>query len=61
MEITFKSTDILSISEAAKQLGITRMTLYRWIDKGKIQSLMFGGYRAIPVVEVERLNAERGG
>jgi len=61
MEITFKSTDILSISEAAKQLGITRMTLYRWIDKGKIQSLMFGVYRAIPVVEVERLNAERGG
>ena len=61
MEITFKSTDILSISEAAQQLGITRMTLYRWIDKGKIQSLMFGGYRAIPVVEVERLNAERGG
>jgi excisionase family DNA binding protein len=57
MEITFKSTDILSISEAAKQLGITRMTLYRWIDKGKIQSLMFGGYRAIPVEEVERLKA----
>ena len=59
MEITFKSTDILSISEAAKQLGITRMTLYRWIDKGKVQSLMFGGYRAIPVAEVERLKAAR--
>jgi len=60
MDITFKSTDILSISDAAKALGVTRMTLYRWIDKGKIQSLMFGGYRAIPRSEVERLNNEQG-
>jgi len=59
MDITFRSTDILSISEAAKELGVTRVTLYRWIDKGKIQSLLFGGYRAIPKTEVERLKGER--
>jgi len=59
MDITFKSTDILSISEAAKALGVGRMTLYRWINKGKIQSLMFGGYRAIPLAEVIRLKGER--
>jgi len=60
MEISFKSTDILSISEAAKSLGVTRVTLYRWIDKGKIQSLMFGGYRAIARSEVERLKLSGG-
>ena len=59
MDITFKSTDILSISEAAKELGVTRVTLYRWIGKGKVQSLLFGGYRAIPLTEVVRLKGER--
>lgn len=59
MEITFKSDDILSISEAVRELGITRITLYRWMEKGKIASVMFGGYRAIPRSEVERLKAER--
>ena len=58
MEISFRSTDILSVSEAAKSLGVTRVTLYRWIDKGKIQSLMFGCYRAIPRSEVDRLKQE---
>ena len=55
MDITFKSDDIVSISDAAKELHVTRATLYRWIDRGKIQSLMFGGYRAIPKSEVARL------
>ena len=59
MEITFKSDDILSLADAAKALGVTRITLYRWMDKGKIASVMFGGYRAIPKAEIERLKGVR--
>jgi len=55
MKMTFESKDVCSIADAIGQLGITRMTMYRWIQKGKIQALSFGGYKAIPQSEIDRL------
>jgi excisionase family DNA binding protein len=58
MRIELESENLLSMEEAIKELGITRITLYRWIWKGKIASAKFGNYRAIPKEEVERLKNE---
>jgi len=55
MRLVFENIDLLSMKEAAHQLGITAMTLHRWCCKGKIQAVKVGAYRAIPKSEIERL------
>ena len=55
MRLMFENTDLISMREAAKQLGITAMTLHRWCQKGKIQAVKVGAYRAIPKSEIDRL------
>lgn len=55
MRLVFENTDLLSMREAAKELGITAMTLHRWCTKGKIHAVKVGAYRAIPKSEIERL------
>jgi len=58
LKIEFETQELLDLREAAKQLRITRATLYRWMAVGKVGSVRFGGYRAIPRAEVERILAE---
>lgn len=55
MKLVFENTDLFSVKEAAFQLKISKMTLYRWIENGNIQSVQVGAQRAIPKSEIERL------
>jgi len=55
-EIKVLSDDIVTVPEAAKRLGKPKMTVYRWIDAGKIVCFKLGGILFIPVTEIERLN-----
>jgi len=55
MRLIFENTELTSMKDAAKALGITPMTLHRWCHKGKIQAIQVGAYRAIPKSEIERL------
>ncbi len=54
-EVTVTTSDLLSIAQAAKELGVHRITLYRWIKAKKIISARFGGFLFIPKSEIERL------
>ena len=58
MRLVFENTELLSMREAAHRLGISAMTLHRWIVKGKIAAVRVGAYRAIPRSEVERLGGK---
>lgn len=51
--------DVLSVREAAKEIGAHYVTLYRWITANKIVYVTFGRTIFIPVLEVERLKRER--
>jgi len=51
--------DVLSARDAANELGVHFTTIYRWIQKGEIVYINFGGSTFIPVLEVERLKKER--
>ena len=55
MKLVFENTDLLSVKDAAIQLGLSKMTLYRWIAAGNIQAVRVGSQRAIPKSEIERL------
>ena len=35
--ITFSPEDLISVPEAAKELQVNDMTVYRWIEKGKVK------------------------
>jgi excisionase family DNA binding protein len=35
------------INEAAKQVGISRATIYRWIATGKLKTVKVGGIRLV--------------
>ena len=61
MDNTFSVTtkDLLSIAQAAKELKVARLTVYRWIKASKLISVRFGGFLFIPKSEVDRLVGKR--
>lgn len=48
------STNLLSIAEASKRIGVTRQRLHKLIEHGQIQAVRLGRYLYIDVSEVER-------
>lgn len=59
MKLVFDNKDLVSTGEAAKALGVTAMTLHRWIEAGKVMAVKVGAYRAIPRSEIERLRGSK--
>jgi len=51
--------DVTTVMDAAKELGVHFSTLYRWIEKGNVVYLRFGGIVFVPVAEIARLKKER--
>lgn len=59
-EIKVQTDDLISVPEAARQLGKHKMTLYRWIYANKIAYVKFSDILFIPLSEVERLRSLAG-
>ncbi len=53
IEITVQ--DALSWDDAAREIGISRMTLWRWVKAGKVIAVKLGHYKFIPRSEVDRM------
>lgn len=51
------STEYMSLSSAARRLGISRPTIYAWIQKGLLTRYVVGDEARILRAEVERLVA----
>jgi len=47
-------------TEAAKAIGISRITIWRWIKQGKFDVQRFGSVVFIPKDEVELVKKRRG-
>jgi excisionase family DNA binding protein len=58
-KITISTDDLLSVPQAAKQLGVHFATLYRWIDKGRVRPLRIGGQVFVTRDEVRALKKQR--
>lgn len=48
----------VQVGEAAKALGRSRETIYRWIEEGKLIAVEFGGVLFVPSSEIERIKKE---
>jgi len=58
-KIEIKTDDLMSVPQAAKALGRPKITLYRWIERGKIIAIKLGDVLFIPKKEVDRLKKEK--
>ena len=43
---------------AAEIFGVTPMTIRRWMDSGKLEAVIVGGYRMVTRTEVDKLKRE---
>ncbi|MBA7655928.1 hypothetical protein ES703_63839 [subsurface metagenome] len=57
--IRIKTDDFLSVGKAAKALGTSRWSIYRWVDAKKIIGVKLGGILFIPISEIERKKNEK--
>ncbi|MEV5020732.1 helix-turn-helix domain-containing protein [Sphingobium sp. LMA1-1-1.1] len=44
-----------SVDDAAKAIGIGRVTLYKYIKEGRVESVRIGGRRLVKIESVKRL------
>ena len=57
-KIEIRTEDLISVPEAARILNRPKITLYRWIEKGKVIAVELGGVLFIQTKELERLKKE---
>lgn len=49
---------LYNITKAAKLLGVTRDTIYRWNREGKINFIKVGSFNKVSENEIKRLRGE---
>ena len=54
-----QTDDLISYKDALRILNISRMTLYAWIEKGRLNPLAIADRRYLLKAEVEKLANER--
>jgi len=57
--ITIETDSLLNMTEAIKYLHITARTMFRWINKGKIQPIRIGGHLLFSSDELKRLKGKK--
>ena len=58
--ILIQTDDLVSVQEAARILGLSRPTVYHWINRKKILSCRLGGTLYVLRPEIERVLGEGG-
>jgi len=54
-------TDLLSVSEAAELCRVSRITVHRWIQRGKLDTVHIGKSRFVLKRDIEGICAARDG
>ena len=58
-EVTIRTGDLVTIPDAAKQLGVNFSTVYRWIEKGKVIPFRIGKQAFITTQDLNTLKERR--
>ena len=61
MKITVETEELLSIPEAAKLIGISRISAWEWTKNGKMTTIILGGRALVPRSVAEELKRKREG
>ena len=57
-ELTIKTTDLLTFSEAAQLLGVSRPTLYNLVTRENLHPVLIGKNRYLLRTEIEGLKGK---
>lgn len=49
------SDEFLTVPEVAQRLRMTTMTIYRWIDEGKLPAMQIGKHYRIRVADLDEM------
>ena len=60
-KITTADSNLVNLKEASRRLGISYMTLFRWIKKGKVTPIRILGLPYLPLDQVESLKGGETG
>jgi len=58
MDKTIDLSDLINLTQAAKYLGKSYMTLWRWRKAGKVNVIYIGGMPYVPLGELVRLKED---
>lgn len=58
-KITISTDDLVSVPQAAKELGVDFSTVYRWIKKGEVIPIRIANQVFITVDNLKALKEER--
>jgi len=59
-KVTITTQDLVTIPQAAKELGVHFTSVYRWIRKGIIRPFQVGSQVFITATDLNALKKERG-
>ena len=59
--ILIQTDDLVSVQEAARILGLSKPTVYHWINRKKILSCRLGGTLYVLRSEIERIQSKSRG
>jgi len=51
-------SDLINLTQAAKYLDVSYMTIYRWKKSGKIKVVYIGGFPYVPLGELVRIKED---
>lgn len=57
--LTFRSDTLVGVHEAARFLGVSRMTIWRWSNKGKLHPVILQGYQFFEIDELKGIGVQK--
>jgi len=54
------SIQLMTVSEVAQLIGVSRVTIHRWAKNGKFDSVKVGNLLLMPMLQVKKLAEQRG-
>ena len=61
MKITVETEELLSIPQAARLIGVTRVCAWYWARDGKMTTIVLGGQTLVPRSVAEEIKRKRDG
>jgi len=58
-KITITDNNLVNLTEASRQLGISYMTLWRWIKKKKVTPIRIAGLPYLTLDQMESLKEQK--
>jgi len=57
--MAIKEQSLFTITKAAKELKVSRQTVYNWLEMGKLYAVTIGSIRFIPLDAIKKANSKK--